>query len=153
MMRMRATATTTTTTTTTTTSRYSWLKIMQRSRRTIPEKEQLQSPLRGSDFVSITPVPCRVLTRSLGPRPCPVIYPIDSPCRACVGCDEVQFTISFFHALVTFIACTSPIDPVRLTVHYLEHVERTGITQTQYVAVIRFAEVTTQLQYKCCPAT
>ena len=55
--------------------------------------------------------------------------------------------------LVTFIACTAPVDPVQLTVRYLENVERTGTAQTQYVAVISLIQVTAQIRYKCCPTT
>jgi len=54
-----------------------------------------------------------------------VVHSVDSPC-------------------LTFIACTPPIDPVRLTVHYLEDVERTGTAKTHAVQRLEPISNTTQ---------
>ena len=69
----------------------------------------------------------------------PVIHSVDSPCRALNATRTTSLSdpLTF---LVAFIACAPPIDPVQLTVRYLENVERTGTAQTQYVAVISITE-------------
>ena len=75
-----------------------------------------------------------------------VIHSVDSPCRA-PNAMRTTSPSDILTLSVTFIACTPPIDPVQLTVRYLENVERTGTAQTQYVAVINLTEVTIQLLY------
>lgn len=74
-----------------------------------------------------------------------VIHSVDSPCRA-PNAMRTTSSSDLLTPLVTFIACTPPIDPVQLTVRYLENVERTGTAQTQYVAAISLTEVTIQLR-------
>jgi hypothetical protein len=81
-----------------------------------------------------------------------VIHSVDSPCRA-LNATRTTSPSNSLTLLVTFIACTPPIDPVQLTVRYLENVERTGTAQTQYVAIISLTEITTQLRHQCCPTT
>ena len=71
-----------------------------------------------------------------------VIHSVDSPCRA-LDATRTTSPSDTLILLVTFIACAPPIDPVQLTVRYLEDVERTGTAQTQYVAVISPTEVPT----------